>query len=178
MVFSDAKIDQARGVERAAKLGYKRVVVMMAGGGTDAFADVREIERQYAMDVTVLSLCNTGVYPQRIQEIAACADVVWSCGSPGVRSIIGAKAIMQISKAIPVFVLTKKGLRFAASYFDDAWFYEKVSDGRQYLVSDDCGGKTVRAGNIRTRLCDARLPAFSEKAPVCQAGCADEIFSA
>ena len=85
----------------------------------ESLQELRKIERRFNLDLTILAICTTGITAGRIKEIMRHADIVWSCASGEVRSIIGPKAILQLSKKIPVFVLTRRGIRIVSSYCSD-----------------------------------------------------------
>lgn len=164
--FSDAKIDQETGAAHAAEIGYKKIIVTISGFCGGDFKKVRDAEKKYDISVTIMSVCNTGVSVERINEINRYADIVWSCGSDEIRNITGKKALAQLSKAIPVFIMTKKGLLTASAYFEDENIFKDVSFKRQCLVCDDCKGRDVRAGDFTTRTTYTVLPVLGRKNPV------------
>lgn len=63
-------------------------------------------------------MCTTGIAKDKINKMRDYADLVWSCASSDVRRMVGPLAVLQLSRQIPVFVLTKKGIEFVSAY---AW---------------------------------------------------------
>ena len=115
VVFNDGTIDQVRGVEEAIKAGYKNIAVTVRGDLSDDLVLLRALEQKYGVNVVCLVVCTTGVDTQKISVMRKCADLVWSCASSDIREIIGPCAKTQLSKLIPVFVLTSKGERFVSA---------------------------------------------------------------
>jgi putative methanogenesis marker protein 8 len=162
VVFPDtAGIDQAAGVRRAADMGAKRIAVTVNGCSDERLTDVKSAEAE----VTCLVVCTTGAEDERIGEMAECADLVWSCASDGVRRRVGEKSILQLSTAIPVFVLTRRGLDLAAGYADRAELIRGLSPERQYLVSGRPEGEKVSLGSYHGWLSEASLPVRTEREP-------------
>jgi len=103
-----ATIDQVRGVELAAKEGYKRVAVTVAGFRSWEIPKIRELEEKLKVDVTVFAVCTTRCEPEDAQNLLL-SDLVWACNSKVVRERVAPKAVFQLGVAIPVFALTDKG---------------------------------------------------------------------
>lgn len=154
---SPGEIDQIHGLEEAVDRGYKDIDITVSGLGAQDLKGMREIEREKEISVTILSVCNTGIGRERIEEIKKYTDLVWSCASKGVREIIGKEAKIQVSTRMPVFGLTERSLDFLKSYsskeFDS---YQEENEG-PYIVSGKCkrlGGvsncKKIQAGNFET----------------------------
>jgi hypothetical protein len=114
-------------------------------------------------------VCATGAGEERLREIERDADLVWSCGSQALRDIIGRKAVLQITTKIPVFVLTKKGLGFAAAYSSDEELVRGLDIRRQYLVTGGSRGdrKPIKLtmGVFKTYLREAALPVRDRDEP-------------
>ena len=75
------------------------------------------------------------------------------------------KALLQLSTAIPVFVLTRRGLDFTVGYVEDPRSIRDLSSGKQYLISGKCEGRKLKIGNFHSYLSEATLPVRSEKEP-------------
>ena len=105
---STAAIDQVSGVELAAKRGYKRVAVTVAGFRSWEIPRIRELEKRLKIDATVFAVCTTRCEPEDAQNLLL-SDLVWACNSKVVRKMVAPKAIFQLGVAIPVFALTDKG---------------------------------------------------------------------
>ena len=105
-----AAIDQVRGVELAAKMGYKRIAVTVAGFRSWEIPRIRELEEGLKVDVTVFAVCTTRSEPEDAQNLLL-SDLVWACNSKVVRERVAPRAMFQLGVAIPVFALTDKGKR-------------------------------------------------------------------
>ncbi|MBU1726421.1 MAG: DUF2099 family protein [Candidatus Omnitrophica bacterium] len=160
-VFDNALIDQAKGVEKAIEAGYKKIAVTLSGNNCEKLKEIRRVEAENGVEVTVLVVCTTGVSEGKIEEMRRYADIVWSCASLDIRKIIGACAWLQISKQIPVFVLTKRGADLVSSYAEDSSFLSELSRQKQYLISNENRGRKVRLGVYNCFLREEKLPVFS-----------------
>jgi putative methanogenesis marker protein 8 len=164
LVVSDsALIDQVKGVEKAIKAGYKKIAVTVSGYDSEKLKEIRELESSTNVVVTILVVCTTGITGLKIKQIRAFADLVWSCASWDIRQQIGAVALLQISKQIPVFVLTKKGVNLFASYAADSFSLLNLNEQKQYLISDESGGHGLKLGTHNCFLREEKLPFLSEK---------------
>jgi len=161
-----ADIDQIGGLEKAARLGYRKIAVTINGYSEEKLARIKEIENKYNVSATSLLVCNTGAGEKRIEEIKEYADLVWSCASKHIREIVGKKAILQISTKIPVFVLTKKGLDLVSAYSSNESVIENLNLEKQYIISGRYGGQRIKMGNFFTCLSETGLPVRSEEEPV------------
>ncbi|MBU0570552.1 MAG: DUF2099 family protein [Candidatus Omnitrophica bacterium] len=160
-----ALIKQIEGVELAAKLGHKTIVVTVNATTGERLREFRRIENKYNVSVISLVICTTGVTGKRIEEIGKDADIVWSCASEEIREKIGKKAILQLSEKIPVFVLTAKGLDLVDSYSDKENVIKTLNTKRQYLVVSRGEGQKFKMGNFRCFLREAILPVRDKKEP-------------
>jgi putative methanogenesis marker protein 8 len=166
VVFRDGRIDQIKGVEKAASLGYKNIAVTINASLDDSVSNPGKIENDLKISLTSLLVCTTGLRMDRIRSIGGHADIVWSCASDKVRKIIGEKAVVQLSRKIPVFVLTKKGLVLVSAYSSGKNFLKKIDLSRQYLISRDSKGQKLKMGNFDLRLNETKLPVRDSKEPV------------
>ncbi len=166
LVSDQARIDQMKGIEQAVRLGHKRIAVTVNGFRGENLKEIRSREAQYKVCITIFVICTTGVADKRIDEIKNYADLVWSCGSRKMREQVGQNAFLQFSRAIPVFVLTEKGMDVAKAYFEAPGCVNHFSKTRQFLVCDDCEGKKVKVGNFSTRLCVTKLPSLGKRSPI------------
>ena len=165
IVFRDANINQIEGAEKAARLGYRNIAVTVNGFTDENLNKLKEIEEDYEVSITSLVVCTTGITEKRIQEIEEYADLVWSCASGEVRKIVGEKAILQLSRKIPVFVLTRKGLLLTGGYSSDGKFIKNLDLNKQYIIAGSCKGRNIRMGNFDTYLSEAELPVRDGKEP-------------
>ncbi|MBN1872406.1 MAG: DUF2099 family protein [Candidatus Omnitrophica bacterium] len=165
VVFKKASIDQVEGVKRAAKLGYKKIAVTVNASMDESFKRLREIERGAGISLTILAVCTTGISKEKVREIAGYADLVWSCASSAIRSIIGPMSVIQLSKKIPVFVLTKKGTEFVSSYSSDEKALKNLDLRRQYMIAASGRGKKMTMGDFEACIYEAKLPLRDGKEP-------------
>lgn len=105
-----ATIDQVRGVELAARRGYKRVAVTVAGFRSWEVPRIRGVEKKHGIDVTIFSVCTTRCEPADLENLML-SDLLWGCNSKLVREEIAPKATFQLGVSIPVFALTERGKR-------------------------------------------------------------------
>jgi len=165
VISRTARIDQIEGVKKAAGLGYKNIAVTINGLMDVRLNRLKEIERDNKVSVTSLTVCTTGATEKRVRNIEKYADIVWSCASEEVRALIGKKAIMQVSRKIPVFVLTQKGLVLISGYSSDPQLIKDLDPKKQYLIAKSFKGRKVRMGDFETSLNSARLPVRSNREP-------------
>jgi len=160
-----ADIKQVAAVEKAAELGYKKIVVTVSALMDEDLSSIREIENKYGISVVSLVVCTTGVTRERTLEMEKHVDLVWACASAYVRDIIGRRAVLQVSTKIPVFVLTEKGIKFVSGYSRDEGILRTLDFRKQYLISGNHQGRKITMGRLRTYLGEANLPVRSEKEP-------------
>lgn len=163
--FPDARIDQVGGVEEAARLGYRRIAVTVSGFMGENLERVGHLEKKYGVRVTVLTVCTTGMTPLQIEQTSGRTDLIWGCASKEVRQDLGPRAILQLSRRIPVFVLTPKGLDFVSAYFGEEEVIRRLDVRKQYLVDAESGGRRLRVGDFHAFLREAALPVRSLKEP-------------
>ncbi|MEM4653760.1 MAG: DUF2099 family protein [Candidatus Nezhaarchaeales archaeon] len=105
-----ATIDQVGGVELAAKKGYSRIAVTVAGFRSWEVPRIRDVERRYGVEVTIFVVCTTRCELSDLENLML-SDLLWGCNSKLVREEIALKAIFQLGVSIPVFALTERGKR-------------------------------------------------------------------
>lgn len=166
VVFPDtARIDQIAGLEKAAELGFKNIAVTINGFSPEPFHRLSSIENKYNIHSVCITVCTTGISKEEAERTVAHSDLVWSCGSGPVREIAGRTAIIQITSAIPVFVLTVKGLDFASAYASEPRIIKNLSPDKQYLIAGNVRGIDVTMGTYSTHLTESKLPVRSNKEP-------------
>jgi len=166
VVFSDARIDQGKGIEKAASLGYKNIAVTV-NASMDGSADIPgKLENDLKISITSLAVCTTGLYRDSVNKIGEYADIVWSCASDKVRKIIGEKAVIQLSRKIPVFVLTRKGIDLISGYSSCKTILKNLNLKKQYIICGDSRGKKLKMGNFNVRLNESKLPVRDSKEPI------------
>ena len=169
VVFQNGGINQIKGVEKAVLLGYKNIAVTINASMDESFSKLKKVEKNYGISLTFLAVCTTGIDKDRIREIGKYADIVWSCASEEIRTIIGKKAILQLSRKIPVFVLTKKGLNLISKYSSKEGLIRSLDLTKQYVIAGGYNGKKMKMGNFNARLNEAKLPVRHKKEPVLNA---------
>ena len=169
LVSYNADIDQTLGVAKAAQMGYKEIAVTINAFTNESLCKLRKMEKKYGISIIILVVCTTGITSKRVKEIERYADIVWSCASEEVRTVIGCRAILQLSKRIPVFVLTKKGLDLVSSYSSDKELIQSLNLRKQYIITGKGKGRKMKMGDFDARLSKARLPVRHEKEPVLNA---------
>jgi len=169
VVFRDGTIDQIKGIRKAASLGYKNIAVTINASMDVPLDMIRKIESDFKITLISLAVCTTGLNRNRIQEIGKYTDIVWSCASKELRMVIGKKAIMQLSRKIPVFILTKKGLNLVSNYSSHKAFIKNLDLSKQYIIAGGCKGKKLKIGNFGAYLNEAELPVRHNKEPILNA---------
>lgn len=163
MVLENAIISQVVGVEKAIKSGYKRIAVTVSGHDADKLKDIRDLEKAGGVRVTVLVVCTTGATRQQVDQIGRYADIVWSCASDDIRRRMGASALLQISKQIPVFVMTQNGIDLVAACADNVAIFSSLDPKDQYLISHEPEGQKFKFGAGHCFLRAEKLPVLSAK---------------
>jgi len=166
VVFENALIDQVRGIEEAVKAGHKTIAVTVCGYSAEDLKTIRSLEKGYGVSIVCLTVCTTGITEDKINMIRDYADLVWSCASSDVRRIIGPLAVLQLSRQIPVFVLTKKGIDFISAYAREEEIIKNLDIKKQYLLSNEPGGQCVYLGGFKAYICESKLPIGSRKEPI------------
>jgi putative methanogenesis marker protein 8 len=113
---NSAEIDQAKGVLKAADLGFKRIAVTVASFFSQSMEEIRKIEMEKGINVAIFSVCNTCASEEDVERILAYADIVCASASKLIREKVGPKALMQLGVTIPVFALTKSGKNLMLAY--------------------------------------------------------------
>jgi len=168
IVFNDANINQIKGVEAAVKLGYKKIAVTINACMNEDIKMIKRIEREKDVSIISLIVCTTGINKKKVKELKKYADIVWSCASEEVRNLIGKESILQISKAIPVFVLTQGGLNLVSGYSSKKQLLKGLDLKKQYLISGTNignNGKKIMMGNYEGYLSVSKLPVRSSREP-------------
>ena len=165
VVFQDASINQIEGVRKAAELGCQNIAVTINCSMDEPFKKIQEIEKEFGVSVFVLAICTTGITEKRIREIKRYSDLVWSCASDKLREIIGKAAVLQLSRKIPVFVVTKKGLDFVSKYCSEEALIQELDVKKQYFITSKNGDKKITMGNFDVYLHETSLPVRDKKEP-------------
>lgn len=160
-----AEISQLEGVRRAAELGYRKIAVTINGYVGESLVQARSLERELGIELTIIIVCTTGATRARIEEIRDYADMVWSCASGGVREIVGPASRIQVSRGIPVFAISPRGVRFLAAYSPDDDVFARLDLSKQYLIAGNKGGTPITMGKMKTSIGESALPVRSKNEP-------------
>jgi len=165
-VFDDARIDQSRAVRAAASAGYRKIAVTVNAFYGESYKDVRALEEELGVDITLAAVCSTGVSEERGDELTRYADIGWSCASGHVRSL-ARSAILQLTYGIPIFVYSPKGLELIAAYSDEqgAGRLKNLDPHVQYLLATDVAGEKIAVGKGYLYLARASLPVIKGRQP-------------
>jgi len=165
VVSENALIDQSQGVKEAIKAGYTTIAVTVSGHSTEDLKTLRLLEKENNVRIISLAVCTTGITKDKITMIRDYADLVWSCASFDMRQMIGPLAIIQLSKQIPVFVLTKSGVDFVSAYADESEFIKSLDIKKQYLFSNELSGQCVHLGSFKVFISESKLPVNARSVP-------------
>ncbi|MDD5156206.1 MAG: DUF2099 family protein, partial [Candidatus Omnitrophica bacterium] len=165
VIFKNALIDQPRGAKEAIKAGYKAIAVTVSGDSAGDLKALRLLEKENGVRVISLAVCTTGIAKDKIALIRDYADLVWSCASSDVRQMIGPLAKCQLSKQIPVFVLTKNGVDFVSAYADESELIKSLDAKKQYLFSNKLNGQRVKLGSFKAFISESKLPVNTRNMP-------------
>jgi putative methanogenesis marker protein 8 len=104
-----AKLDQAGGVNRAIKLGHKKIGVTVAI--TQDAKKIREIEKQNpGVELTLFGVHTTGMSDEDAKELVNYVDMTTGCTSKWVRHHSAKKRILsQHGTSIPIYSFTQRG---------------------------------------------------------------------
>jgi len=125
-----AQIDQAKGFQKAAEMGFKKIAVTVASFQAKHITKIRQLEIKLGAEATVFSICNTCTAEKDLRHVAK-ADIVTASASRIIRKQIGPKALMQLGVTIPVFALTERGKEIMLAHL--ARFDQKIVVFRAHL---------------------------------------------
>ncbi|OPY19352.1 MAG: hypothetical protein A4E24_01703 [Methanomethylovorans sp. PtaU1.Bin093] len=100
-----ASIDPAKGVERAAQMGYRKIAVSVIDALTAS--RIRDLENAQGLDVFIIAAHTTGLTKENAVELLKYTDIVTACASRNLRTLI--KPVAQVGTAVPLFAVTQKG---------------------------------------------------------------------
>lgn len=165
-VFDDGRIDQIRAVRTAASGGYRRIAVTVNAFYGESYRDIRELEGELGIDITLAAVCSTGVARDRAEELVRYSDIGWSCASGHVRDL-GHSAIVQLTYGIPVFIYSARGLKLIAAYSDEegAARLTSLNPRKQYILASDIEGDKISVGKGHLYLAEAALPVIRGRHP-------------
>jgi len=165
IVSENALIDQFQGAKEAIKAGYRTIAVTVSGDSAEDLKRLRLLEKENGVKIILLAVCTTGLDRDKIALIGNYADLVWSCASFDLRQIIGPLAIMQLSKQILVFVLTKNGVNFVSAYAVESQLINILDTKKQYLFSNEHSKQCVHLGSFKVFIRESKLPVNAQSMP-------------
>jgi len=98
-----ATMDPVAGVALAARKGFRKIAVTVAG--PEAAAAIR---KTYP-DTLIFGVHVTGLDTREAEQLVAASDLVTACASKTIRDAVTQKALVQAGVAIPIFAMTEKG---------------------------------------------------------------------
>ncbi|MDD5584910.1 MAG: DUF2099 family protein [Candidatus Omnitrophica bacterium] len=165
VISENALIDQVRGAGEAIKAGHRVIAVTVCGHAADDLKALRSLEKENGIRIILLAVCTTGITKDKINMIRDYADLAWSCASLDMRRMIGPSAILQLSRQIPVFVLTKKGIDFVSAFAREGAVIKNLDIRKQYLFSHKPNGRCVHLGNFKAFISESKLPVKVREMP-------------
>jgi len=100
-----ARIDQAAGLELAAKQGYSKIAVSVVDPALAA--QLRELESRLGIQVVLMAAHLTGISRDDARNMISQVDIITSCASGNIREQV--EPLIQVGTAIPLFGLTRPG---------------------------------------------------------------------
>jgi putative methanogenesis marker protein 8 len=129
-----ASIDQLAGVKKAISLGHKNIAVTIRGDQDDVIKSIRQLDKKSDADITILSVCNTGISKKQAESIKRYSDIAWACASSNIWEMIGPVSILQLGMKIPVFVLTGRGISFISGYSNQE-IQKLIDPGKKHYIT-------------------------------------------
>ncbi len=127
---ASARIDQTKGFQKAAEMGFGKIAVTVAGFHAKHITKIRQLEKKFGVEATIFSVCNTCTIAEDMNHIEN-ADIVTASASKIIREQIGPKAKMQLGVTIPVFALSERGKKTMLTYLSQ--FDQKIVAFRAHL---------------------------------------------
>jgi len=100
-----ASIDQAAGLELAARQGHKIIAVSLVDPALAT--QLRELEAKLGIKVILMAAHLTGISQDDARNMISQVDIITSCASGNIREQV--EPLIQVGTAIPVFGLTRQG---------------------------------------------------------------------
>lgn len=124
-----ARIDAVKGARKALQ-EYKRIAVTVT-----ASEDIEKL-RTLSEHISIFVVHTTGITPEQAVYTTK-ADIVWGCASVHTREIAGPESLLQMGVAIPVFVLTEKGINLIQPriYELSPEIGEKLKEKKEDIIS-------------------------------------------
>jgi len=101
----NAGIDQAGGLIKAAKLGYKNIAVSIVTPAQ--VKKLRLIEKEKDINLILIGAHLTGIQCREARELIREMDIITGCASNMLRRMI--HPVLQAGTSVPMFAMTRKG---------------------------------------------------------------------
>ena len=101
-----AKIDQVRGVEKALKLGFRRIGVSVASG-----KDAETIRKMLEDSAVIFAVHTSKVSASDAIKFLKNCDIVTACASKEVRALMAELDVMRYGTKVPIYAVTACGKR-------------------------------------------------------------------
>lgn len=99
-----AKIDQVKGVEKAVRLGFRRIGVSVASG-----KDAETIRKQLEDSVFIFAVHTSKVSASEAIKFLKNCDIVTACASKEVRKLMADLDVMRYGNKVPIYAVTEMG---------------------------------------------------------------------
>ena len=101
----NARIDPEGGLLKACELGYKNIAVSVVSA--QEAGKLRVIEKEKNINLILIGAHLTGIQNRDAKELIGKLDIITSCASNMVRSLI--HPVLQAGTSVPMFAMTQKG---------------------------------------------------------------------
>ncbi len=99
-----AKIDQVRGVEKAVKLGFRKIGVSVASG-----KDAETIRKMMEDSAVIFAVHTSKVSANDAIKFLKYCDIVTGCASKEVRALMAEMKVMRYGNKVPIFAVSENG---------------------------------------------------------------------
>ncbi|MBN1913892.1 MAG: DUF2099 family protein [Candidatus Omnitrophica bacterium] len=165
VIFENAMINQYQGLKEAIAAGYKSIAVTVSGHSAAELRALRLLEKESGVRLILLAVCTSGISEDKVSLIRDHADLAWSCASLDIRRMAKTAAKIQLSKQIPVFVLTENGIDFISAYADRSESVKGLDITKQYLFSNEHSSRCLYLGGFKAFIKESGLPVEAHSAP-------------
>lgn len=105
-----AKIDQVRGVEKAVKLGFRKIGVSVASG-----KDAETIRKMMEDSAVIFAVHTSKVSANDAIKFLKYCDIVTGCASKEVRALMAEMKVMRYGNKVPIFAVSENGKKIMAA---------------------------------------------------------------
>ncbi|MFQ6062197.1 MAG: methanogenesis marker 8 protein [Methanosarcinales archaeon] len=101
----NAIIDQIKGLQRSAELGYKNIAVTVTD--VETAKKIRELSKKLGVNAILIGAHLTGISREDAKVFLSLVDITTGCASKHIRDLV--KPLVQVGTAVPLFAITQKG---------------------------------------------------------------------